>query len=69
MDYYVLKRKVGISMDIDRAEIISEQLLAIAELWEMLLNDHSRDPLAKERSEEMLLELLKTKQRELNDSL
>jgi len=56
-------------VDIDKLEILSEQFLAIAEMWEMLLNAPCREPQARERSEELLLELLKVKQWELHDLL
>jgi len=68
MHYYVLRRKVGNDMDIDKLEIISEQFLAIADMWEMLLNAPD-DQEKRERSEELLLELLKGKQKELHNSL
>lgn len=55
-------------MNIDKREIISEQILAIAELWEMLLNA-PYDQEKRERSEELLLEILKEKQKELHNSL
>jgi len=55
-------------MDIDKLEIISDQLLGITEMWEILLAaPYSKAE--KERSEELLLELLKEKQKELQASL
>lgn len=55
-------------MDGDRIEIISEQLLALSELWHILratcLEQESRD-----RVEELLLEVLEIKQQQLRDCI
>jgi len=37
--YYVLRRRVGDLVDIDKLEILSEQLLVIADMWEMEFNN------------------------------
>jgi len=51
-------------MDNDKLEIISEQLLGIAEMWEMLIVAPYEQE-KRERTEELLLSLLKKAQTDL----
>ena len=55
-------------MDNDKLEIISEQILGIAEKWEMLIESPYNQE-KRERSEELLLAMLKETQKELQASL
>ena len=54
-------------MDEDRIEIISEQLLALCDLWHLLRANY-RDQDSTDRAEELLLEVLEIKQKQLRDS-
>jgi len=51
-------------MDLDKVEIISEQLLSLKELWH-LLRSSSLDKASKEKAEELLLHIFDMKQMEL----
>lgn len=51
-------------MDLDKIEIISEQLLALTKLWHLLLSS-TFNSAEMEISAELLLEILETKQQEL----
>lgn len=55
-------------MDKDKIEIISEQLLSLTKFWHLLLASNC-NALDKEINEELLLELLETKQKELQKCL
>ncbi|HZK70908.1 MAG TPA: hypothetical protein VFD03_05225 [Clostridia bacterium] len=55
-------------MNIDKIEIISEQLLSLTKLWHLLLASNCSE-LDKEINEELLLEILETKQIELQECL
>ncbi|HZK61311.1 MAG TPA: hypothetical protein VFC41_04495 [Anaerovoracaceae bacterium] len=55
-------------MNIDKIEIISEQLLALTKLWHLLLAS-TCSVSDEEISEELLLEILETKQFELQECL
>jgi len=61
-------KKGGDITDIDKLELLSEQFLAIGEIWEMLLIlPYDREK--RKRAEELLLELIKSKQKELHEAL